>query len=223
MSRYDLPVDDLLAVLTDCDNNLARAIKRLSKRPASNSLSSWLQSTSSNAVDRPKKRKKTKSAATADPSLRTVNDVLKASPASAPTASTSALLPPLLLGTPALVAQHAPCTLMNDILPPTLAARLYLELLNESKTWQRNKWWLFERQVESVRLSYPVPLTILSLTRKCRENSLTRQRSTSTPQPPPTTSKPLATGTTANPCPSSTTPPPCSTLNATSNPSSTAS
>ncbi|CCL99337.1 uncharacterized protein FIBRA_01355 [Fibroporia radiculosa] len=57
--------------------------------------------------------------------------------------------PPLTLGTPLLVAQHTPCTLHPSILPPELACRLFYTMLHESRTWQRNRWWLFERVVES--------------------------------------------------------------------------
>ncbi|KZT02163.1 uncharacterized protein LAESUDRAFT_730502 [Laetiporus sulphureus 93-53] len=46
-------------------------------------------------------------------------------------------LPPLILGTPALVAQHTPCTLHLSILPPELACRLF------------HTMWLFDRVVES--------------------------------------------------------------------------
>jgi hypothetical protein len=58
-------------------------------------------------------------------------------------------LPPLTLTTPSLVASHIPCTLHHSILPPELACRLFYEMLDASREWKRNKWWLFERMVES--------------------------------------------------------------------------
>lgn len=58
-------------------------------------------------------------------------------------------LPPLVLSTPALVAQHTPCTLHPSILPPELACRLFYTMLDASRDWKRNKWWLFDRVVES--------------------------------------------------------------------------
>ncbi|KAI0341749.1 hypothetical protein BDW22DRAFT_1358610 [Trametopsis cervina] len=58
-------------------------------------------------------------------------------------------LPPLTLGTPALVEKHTPCTMHLSVLPPELACRLYYAMLDESENWQRNKWWLFDRVVES--------------------------------------------------------------------------
>jgi len=62
-------------------------------------------------------------------------------------------LPPMLLGTPELVAQHTPCTLHLSILPPELACRLFYRMIEASKSWKRNKWWLFDRVVESPHLT----------------------------------------------------------------------
>ncbi|KAJ7349213.1 hypothetical protein DFH08DRAFT_998809 [Mycena albidolilacea] len=58
-------------------------------------------------------------------------------------------LPPLMLSTPAMVAEHTPCTLHPSILPPELACRLFYTMLDASRQWSRNKWWLFDRLVES--------------------------------------------------------------------------
>ncbi|KAJ7702318.1 hypothetical protein B0H17DRAFT_1043693 [Mycena rosella] len=58
-------------------------------------------------------------------------------------------LPPLMLSTPALVAQHTPCTLHASVLPPELACKLFYSMVEASRGWGRNKWWLFERLVES--------------------------------------------------------------------------
>lgn len=111
-------------------------------------LAGWL-------VPPPKKRQRTskveegkKSKAKAEESsLRSIKDVLKA-PDHLPVASTSRL-PVLTLGTPDLVAKHSPCTLILDVLNPTLAGQCYLELIDESAHWTRNKWNLFDREVES--------------------------------------------------------------------------
>ncbi|KAJ7093233.1 hypothetical protein C8R44DRAFT_835573 [Mycena epipterygia] len=58
-------------------------------------------------------------------------------------------LPPLTLSTPVLVAQHTPCTLHPSVLPPELACRLFYSMVDASRQWSRNKWWLFDRVVES--------------------------------------------------------------------------
>lgn len=58
-------------------------------------------------------------------------------------------LPPLTLSTPSLVAQHTPCTHHLSVLPPELACRLFHTMLGASDSWHKNKWWLFDRVVES--------------------------------------------------------------------------
>jgi len=58
-------------------------------------------------------------------------------------------LPPLTLSNPSLVAQHTPCTHHLGILPAELACRLFYTMLREARDWPRNKWWLFDRLVES--------------------------------------------------------------------------
>ncbi|KAG8827605.1 hypothetical protein FRC17_007751 [Serendipita sp. 399] len=56
---------------------------------------------------------------------------------------------PRTLATPTLVAQHTPCTMHPSILPPELASELFYAMLGEATDWSRNKWWLFDRVVES--------------------------------------------------------------------------
>ncbi|KAF9453278.1 hypothetical protein P691DRAFT_658900 [Macrolepiota fuliginosa MF-IS2] len=58
-------------------------------------------------------------------------------------------LPPLTLMNPSMVATHTPCTLHLSVLPPELACQLFYTMIHESRQWQRNKWWLFDRVVES--------------------------------------------------------------------------
>ncbi|CAK5264704.1 unnamed protein product [Mycena citricolor] len=58
-------------------------------------------------------------------------------------------LPPLTLSTPKMVAEHTPCTLHPSILPPELATKLFYSMIDASQQWKRNKWWLFDRVVES--------------------------------------------------------------------------
>lgn len=72
--------------------------------------------------------------------------ILRQPPTQAPTIPR---LPPLTLTTPTLVASHVPCTLHCSVLPPELACRLFYEMLDASAGWERNKWWLFDRIVES--------------------------------------------------------------------------
>jgi hypothetical protein len=58
-------------------------------------------------------------------------------------------LPPLTLGTPEMVSKHTTCTLHPQVLPPELAVRLFETMLAEAEKWDRNRFWLFERAVES--------------------------------------------------------------------------
>lgn len=60
-----------------------------------------------------------------------------------------ARMPPLTLGSPALVSQHTPCTLHYRVLPIELASSLFHTMLDEAEKWQRNEWWLFDRLVTS--------------------------------------------------------------------------
>ncbi|KAF8894467.1 hypothetical protein BD779DRAFT_1609218 [Infundibulicybe gibba] len=48
-----------------------------------------------------------------------------------------------------IVAKHTPCTLHLSVLPPELACKLFYTMINASRQWKRNKWWLFDRLVES--------------------------------------------------------------------------
>ncbi|KAF8163160.1 hypothetical protein B0H34DRAFT_650159 [Crassisporium funariophilum] len=62
-------------------------------------------------------------------------------------------LSPLLLSTPALVKEHTPCTMHLSVLPSELACQLFYTMVDRSKAWNRNKWWLFDRVVESPHLT----------------------------------------------------------------------
>ncbi|KAG8877757.1 Cell wall assembly regulator [Tulasnella sp. 331] len=80
-------------------------------------------------------------------------DVLRAPPNSPP-ASMMPKLAPMTLVTPTVIAKHTPTTLHTSILPPDLACRLYFTLLDEAEaSWQRSKWFLVERLVESPHLT----------------------------------------------------------------------
>jgi hypothetical protein len=58
-------------------------------------------------------------------------------------------LAPLTLSNPSMVAAQTPCTLHLSILPSDLACRLFYTMLDASREWKRNKWWLFDKVVES--------------------------------------------------------------------------
>ncbi|GAA5821339.1 hypothetical protein JCM3770_006254 [Rhodotorula araucariae] len=98
-------------------------------------------------------------------------DALRAQPAASsssapppppPPTPTHVNLPPLTLATPALVAHHTRglVTLVENALPPELAARLFVRMVRESTgegegdgPWTKNKWYLVDREVESPHTS----------------------------------------------------------------------
>ncbi|KAF9427134.1 hypothetical protein BGZ76_002464 [Entomortierella beljakovae] len=90
----------------------------------------------------------TKESSTPLPSL---NDRLRWKEGSDETSSSSSHKPPkpLVLYNPEDVAKHCPCTLVFNVLEKDLATRLLQAMLVDSETWNRNRWWLFERMVES--------------------------------------------------------------------------
>lgn len=65
-----------------------------------------------------------------------------------PSSSTSRIKP-LILYNPEDVAKNCPCTLLFNVLPKDLSNSLLKVMLEDSETWNRNRWWLFERIVES--------------------------------------------------------------------------
>ena len=78
------------------------------------------------------------------------NALTRLKPPSAPALpEVPAQLPPLTLGTPEMVAKHTACTLHPQVLPPELAIKLFETMINEAETWDRNRFWLFERAVVS--------------------------------------------------------------------------
>ena len=80
--------------------------------------------------------------------VKNLLEVLRPQPQASATAN-APRLPPLTLSNPSLVTQHTPCTLHLGVLPPELACRLFYTMLHEAQDWSKNKWWLFDRLVES--------------------------------------------------------------------------
>jgi len=116
-----------LVVLTDNDDDQDEVL--------------FVKSERASAQDRKKASSSTAS------SSKTINDVLKDKQSQTTTLPKS--LPPLLLSTPDSVTKNTPCSLHYDILPPKLAESLYKQMLLESTTWTKNKWYLNDKLVES--------------------------------------------------------------------------
>ncbi|KAK1218245.1 hypothetical protein PQX77_014618 [Marasmius sp. AFHP31] len=83
---------------------------------------------------------------TADANATDLMSVLRQPP---PSKKQAPQKPPLMLSNPTMVAEHAPCTLHLSVLPPELASKLFYTMQDASRGWKRNKWWLFDRLVES--------------------------------------------------------------------------
>ncbi|KAF8274995.1 hypothetical protein EI94DRAFT_1712142 [Lactarius quietus] len=81
--------------------------------------------------------------------VKNLLEVLRPQPPQASATANASRLPPLTLSNPSLVTQHTPCTLQLGVLPPELAYRLFYAMLHEAQDWPKNKWWLFDRLVES--------------------------------------------------------------------------
>ena len=81
--------------------------------------------------------------------VKNLLEVLRPQPPQASATANAPRLPPLTLSNPSLVTQHTPCTLHLGVLPPELASRLFYTMLHEAQDWTKNKWWLFDRLVES--------------------------------------------------------------------------
>ncbi|KAG6832684.1 hypothetical protein H0H92_012256 [Tricholoma furcatifolium] len=81
---------------------------------------------------------------------RPVTDLMSVlRPPPSPTKKKLSQLPPLLLTNPDMVAANTPCTMHLSVLPAELACKLFYTMIDASQTWSRNKWWLFDRVVES--------------------------------------------------------------------------
>ncbi|KAF8522221.1 hypothetical protein BU17DRAFT_45166 [Hysterangium stoloniferum] len=135
----------------------ARQPAQTRKRIASGVLDSWLTASPSESSQLHKKSKTSittkivSSQAHNDESSNTISvvplkDILRPPPLSVPAVPR---LAPLTLSNPMLVEKHTPCTLHLSVLPPELASRLFYVMVNASKEWTPNKWWLFDRVVES--------------------------------------------------------------------------
>jgi hypothetical protein len=90
-------------------------------------------------------------AQTASRPTKTINDVLRdnSNAATSSTKRPTAQTPVFLLTPEQISSANIPCTLVPDILPRQLAERLFLVMLQEAKTWRRNKWFLATRDVVS--------------------------------------------------------------------------
>ncbi|WVR03945.1 hypothetical protein IAU60_000944 [Kwoniella sp. DSM 27419] len=166
------PLDTLLEALEEADGDVSKAaeslllprVKSSGKRKAGSSLQSWLT--------RPRETKTSKQSSSQDvaQTLQPLNDevsstsrksskdaidlLAKLRHASDATAGNpkakAAPQPPVLLTSQAAIDSHSlPLSILESPLPPSLASALYLAMMEESESWERNKFYLAGKWVES--------------------------------------------------------------------------
>lgn len=159
--------ETMLDALIQCKGDVEAAVASLSskKRKRAVALDDWLQTPGSTSSSKPLS-KRVQSDPTQNPIENTPQSrALTGLPGSTKPLSTNALallrpppseaskaqpqLPPMVLSNPTLVAERTPCILHPSILPPELARRLFEVMVGKAESWKRNRWWLFERAVES--------------------------------------------------------------------------
>ncbi len=119
------------------------------KQKTQNAVSFPSNYTTVGTPERETKRKPVSSSASAKPPVDLMSVLRQpSSPQKGPIQ-----LPPMVLSSPELIAKHTPCTLHLSVLPADLACQLFYTMVNLSKRWKRNKWWLFDRVVESPHLT----------------------------------------------------------------------
>ncbi|KAF5391947.1 hypothetical protein D9757_001793 [Collybiopsis confluens] len=119
------------------------------KRKRTSNLDSWIRNPN-HTENTPKDASSSKIQRTSSPSKKTtpVSDLMTV--LKQPTQQKSSKpRKPLTLSTPDMISKHTPCTIHSSVLPPDLASRLFYSMEESSRNWQRNKWWLFDRLVES--------------------------------------------------------------------------
>lgn len=159
LPQYTYSQDVILDALIQCNGDVEGAVEVLqSKTPTKkrnhSSLDSWLNrpvKKISTRKDSPASSSTIKPPTTVASSSVNLLSVLRQPPSDTP--SKPSRLPTLTLSTPALVAKHTPCTLHLSVLPQELACKLFYTMLDASKKWKRNKWWIADRVVESPHLT----------------------------------------------------------------------
>ncbi|KAG5716298.1 Alpha-ketoglutarate-dependent dioxygenase alkB like protein [Termitomyces sp. T112] len=155
--------DTILEALVQCDGDVEAAANLLNgkadiktKKRKRVGLETWLEKSSKSpriSSDGPstqeESRNKPPSSSTHTRLLPVVDLMSVLQPPPSPTKKKLVQLPPLLLTNPDMVAENTPCTLHLSVLPPELACKLFYTMIAASRSWSRNKWWLFDRVVES--------------------------------------------------------------------------
>jgi len=154
------PIDQLLDALTDARGDVTRAaeglllprVKSSGKRKAGTSLESWLGRKKGKAAEEPVTPVKTTSVGyeTASPPKKPVVDLLSILQQPENAKVRAGPLPAVPLAAQAAIDKHGlPLTILQSPLSPAFASALYLALMEESEKWERHKWFLAGKWVES--------------------------------------------------------------------------
>ena len=155
-------VEDLLDALTDAKGDVTRAAERLllprikssGKRKAGTSLESWLGRKNGKRVEEPvtptKAVSPSKTAMPGSPMKKPAVDLLSVLQQPESAKIRAGPLPAVLLSTQAAINKHGlPLTIHRSPLSPAFASALYLALMEESEKWERHRWFLAGKWVES--------------------------------------------------------------------------
>lgn len=152
------------APISSSSATISESVSNKNRKRNAEDLDRWLTSTAEKSKPLAKKKKPVSEAKTslAKPLNRTTNKPVSADSGKPikpvdlmtvlkmpPSKPTKTKHPPLTLSNPQMVAEHTPCTLHYNILPPELACELFYTMYDAARSWSRNKWWLFDRVVES--------------------------------------------------------------------------
>jgi hypothetical protein len=154
------PLDQLLDALTDADGDPAVAaeqlllprIKSSGKRKTGTSLESWLSRKRDKAALTPPTTppKRSPSRASSSTPTKPPVDLLRVLKQADGVKVKQPPRPPIALPSQAAIDKHGlPLTILESPLSPAFASALYLAMMKESEEWERHRWFLAGKWVES--------------------------------------------------------------------------
>jgi hypothetical protein len=163
LDPVSFPLSEYLEALAAASGDVSLAaeallLPRVKKRRAGTSIGSWLVKggkrvdqveNNSDEVEEPRRKTLNGSPSKVKPAIDLLSALGQASPTKRPKVK-SIPHPALLLTSQAAIDAHnLPVTLLQCPLCPSFASALYLALMEESEKWERNRWYLSGRWVES--------------------------------------------------------------------------
>ena len=159
------PISEYLEALENANGDISKAaealllprVKSAGKRKAGTSIQSWrgkkkhgdISEDENAGTWRGSAESTLRNPVSRDPATDLLSLLRKESP-SKPAKAKTLPQPALLLTSQASIDAHGlPATMVQSPLSPSLASALYLALMEESELWDRNRWYLAGRWVES--------------------------------------------------------------------------